>query len=61
MSIQKKGVSLGLTCQVEISEDNAGQETMHVKLDTTVLHVLCDDGFDRAEGQHAGFVDLPPG
>lgn len=56
-----KSIGLGLTCQVEISEDNTGQETMHVKLDPTILHILRDDGFHRAEGQHAGLVDLPPG
>ena len=49
-----------LTCQVEISEDNAGQEAVHVELDTTVLHVLCDDGFHGAESQHTGLMDLPP-
>lgn len=38
--------TMGLTCQVEISQDHTGQETVHVKLDSTVLHILCDDGFD---------------
>lgn len=36
----------GLTRQVEISQDNAGQKTVHVKLDAAIFHVLCDDGLD---------------
>lgn len=49
-----------LTSQVEISQDNASQEPVHVELDAAILHVLGDDGLHRAEGQHAGLVDLPP-
>lgn len=36
----------GLTRQVEITQDNAGQKTVHVKLDAAIFHVLCDDGLD---------------
>lgn len=49
-----------LTGQVEVGQDDAGQEPMHVKLDTAVLHVLCDDGLHRAQSQHARLMDLPP-
>lgn len=48
------------TSQVEIGQDDARQEAVHVKLDTAVLHVLCDDGLHGAQSQHAGLVDLPP-
>lgn len=50
-----------LTCQIEISENDTGQKTMHVKLDTTVLNVFCDDGFYWTQSQHTGLVNLPPG
>lgn len=51
---------LTLTCQIEVSQDDPGQEAVHVKLDAAVLHVLRDDGLDGAQRQHARLVDLPP-
>lgn len=49
-----------LTCQVEVGQDDPGQEAVHVELDAAVLHVLRDDGLDGAQRQHARLVDLPP-
>lgn len=54
------GTSTKLTSQVEVGQDDTCQESVHVKLDAVVLHVLCDDGLHRAQSQHAGLVDLPP-
>ena len=51
----------GLTNQVEVGQDDVGQEPVHVELNAAILHVLCNDGLDRAQGQHAGLMDLPPG
>lgn len=49
-----------LTCQVEVGQDDPGQEALHVELDAVVLHILRDDGLDGAQRQHARLVDLPP-
>lgn len=48
------------TREVEVREDDVGQEAMHVEGDPATLHAVGDDGLHRAEGQHARLMDLPP-
>lgn len=39
-------ISDSLTGEIKISQDDAGEKTVHVKLNPTVLHVLSNDGLD---------------
>lgn len=55
----EKSRGLKLTRQVQIRQDDTSQKSVHVKLDAAVLHILRYDGLDRAQSQHARFVNLP--
>lgn len=48
------------TWKIEVCQDHIGQEAMHVKVYPPILHTVCNDRLDWAQGQHTGFVYFPP-